>query len=182
MSSDAHPRIYVACLAAYNSGVLHGVWIDAAQDADAIEAEIKAMLKTSPMPDAEEWEIHDSEEMAGVSGHDLEVISQVALLIQAHGTGAVEGYISHVGQGNLKAEIDNFSDIYIGCYTSESSFCEAHLGEDGGICSAAEGIQVFDGSTLDQYIDWDTIANDAFINSYFSHRESHDRLHVYLRQ
>ncbi len=36
------PRIYVACLAAYNNGHLHGAWIDAAQDAwsiyDAVQA------------------------------------------------------------------------------------------------------------------------------------------------
>lgn len=25
------PRVYVACLAAYNSGFLHGAWIDAGQ-------------------------------------------------------------------------------------------------------------------------------------------------------
>ncbi|WP_426033321.1 antirestriction protein ArdA, partial [Caulobacter sp. DWP3-1-3b2] len=27
------PRIYVACLAAYNNGWLHGVWIDVEDDA-----------------------------------------------------------------------------------------------------------------------------------------------------
>ena len=30
------PRIYVACLAAYNGGTLHGEWIDADQSADDI--------------------------------------------------------------------------------------------------------------------------------------------------
>ena len=29
--SDSNPRIYVACLAAYNNGYLHGAWIDADQ-------------------------------------------------------------------------------------------------------------------------------------------------------
>ena len=27
--ANTKPRIYVACLAAYNNGILHGVWIDA---------------------------------------------------------------------------------------------------------------------------------------------------------
>ena len=36
------PSIYVACLASYSNGVLRGAWIDAAQDADAIHAEIVA--------------------------------------------------------------------------------------------------------------------------------------------
>lgn len=44
------PRIYVACLASYNNGVLHGAWIDATQDAEAIEEDIAAMLRASPYP------------------------------------------------------------------------------------------------------------------------------------
>ncbi|KDA00731.1 antirestriction protein ArdA, partial [Hyphomonas oceanitis] len=49
-----HPRIYVACLAAYNNGRLHGAWIDAITP-DAIRAGVREMLATSPEPDAEEW-------------------------------------------------------------------------------------------------------------------------------
>jgi hypothetical protein len=45
------PRIYVACLAAYNNGKLHGRWIDAAQGIDLIWAEVQAMLQESPEPD-----------------------------------------------------------------------------------------------------------------------------------
>lgn len=41
------PIIYVAYLAAYNSGILHGRLIDAEQDADAIRDEIADMLKTA---------------------------------------------------------------------------------------------------------------------------------------
>jgi len=55
------PRIYVACLAAYNAGRLHGRWIDAAQDAADIQAEVRKMLAASPQADAEEWAIHDYE-------------------------------------------------------------------------------------------------------------------------
>jgi len=44
------PRIYVACLASYNNGVLHGEWIDAAQDVDDIRAEIAEMLRDSKYP------------------------------------------------------------------------------------------------------------------------------------
>ena len=51
------PRIYVACLAAYNNGRLHGAWIDATTP-DEIRTEVRAMLAASPEPDAEEWAIH----------------------------------------------------------------------------------------------------------------------------
>lgn len=40
-------RIYVACLAAYNSGYLHGVWIDATAEIDDIQDQINSMLESS---------------------------------------------------------------------------------------------------------------------------------------
>ena len=40
------PRIYVACLASYNAGILHGEWIDAT-DADEIREAIETMLSKS---------------------------------------------------------------------------------------------------------------------------------------
>ena len=52
------PRIYVACLAAYNNGHLHGRWITATFGEAHIHAETQAMLAASPMSDAEEWAIH----------------------------------------------------------------------------------------------------------------------------
>lgn len=44
-------RIYVACLASYNNGVLHGDWIDLeGMDADGVREEITAILRESPHP------------------------------------------------------------------------------------------------------------------------------------
>ena len=50
--SGSNPRIYVACLAAYNNGYLYGAWIDADQDPDQIRDEIAAMLARSPIKGA----------------------------------------------------------------------------------------------------------------------------------
>lgn len=54
MANQTSPRIYVACLASYNSGRLHGAWIDC-EDKEASElwAEINAMLATSPYPNVQ---------------------------------------------------------------------------------------------------------------------------------
>ena len=41
------PRIYVASLSDYNAGVLHGVWLDATQDEEELQAGITAMLDAS---------------------------------------------------------------------------------------------------------------------------------------
>lgn len=57
----ARPLIYVASLADYNNGRLHGVWIYADADRSAIEAAIESMLAASPEPYAEDWAIHDHE-------------------------------------------------------------------------------------------------------------------------
>lgn len=43
-------KLYVACLASYNNGRLHGAWIDASSDVDEMQEEIAAMLRGSPYP------------------------------------------------------------------------------------------------------------------------------------
>lgn len=58
-------RIYVACLAAYNNGKLHGRWIDTTLGEAHIWDETRAMLASSPEPDSEEWSIHDYEGFEG---------------------------------------------------------------------------------------------------------------------
>ena len=54
-------RIYVADLAAYNNGKLHGVWIEACSDMHDIWKAVSKMLKSSPEQMAEEYAIHDYE-------------------------------------------------------------------------------------------------------------------------
>lgn len=43
-------RIYAACLASYNNGVLHGRWIEASSDVDEMQEQIDAMLRESRFP------------------------------------------------------------------------------------------------------------------------------------
>jgi antirestriction protein len=66
--TDTTPCIYVADLAAYNAGYLHGVWIECCPaDADAWQQAIDEMLAASPVgEDAEEWAIHDTENWHGI--------------------------------------------------------------------------------------------------------------------
>src|SRR3954468_4463852 len=67
--SSVQPRIWVASLSDYNSGTLHGAWIDAARDESELQADIETMLAASPLTaatgePAEEWAIHDSDGFA----------------------------------------------------------------------------------------------------------------------
>ncbi len=95
----SQPRLYIADLAAYNAGILHGAWIDADQDASDIEEEIASMLEASPVPEAEEWRIDDYEGFAGyrVEPHDsLEELAAFAQLLVEHGP-IIAALVSHVG-------------------------------------------------------------------------------------
>ena len=71
------PQIYVADLAAYNNGILHGAWIDAAQSVDEIQNEIDKILNSSPEENAEEYAIHDHEGFDGFPIHEYDSIDHV---------------------------------------------------------------------------------------------------------
>jgi len=80
-------RIYVADLAAYNNGKLHGVWIDACDDINNIWEQIKAMLAASPEDFAEEYAIHDYEGFGSYALSEYEGIEtahKVACFIAEH--------------------------------------------------------------------------------------------------
>ena len=59
-------KVYIACLAAYNSGTLHGEWIEPSSDVEELSEQIKAILKKSPAPDAEEWAFHDYDDFPNI--------------------------------------------------------------------------------------------------------------------
>ena len=128
---DPDIRIYVACLAAYNNGILHGRWIDATQGEDHLFAETQAMLKTSPIPDAEEWAIHDYE---GFEGAQLEeyssfaTVTALAEFIEQHGSFGAH-LIAHFG-GHLDDAQSAFEN-YAGEYQSLEDFA-AELTEQSG--------------------------------------------------
>jgi antirestriction protein len=128
-STDTNPRIYVACLAAYNNGRLHGRWIDAAQDAKAIRAEISQMLESSPEPLAEEWAIHDYEGFGGFrlsESEDIEEVAAMAAQIVEHG----EPYLAALALSSNRAEADALMEEYCGQFNSDEAFAEQLL-EDG---------------------------------------------------
>lgn len=74
-------RFYAACLAAYNAGYLHGAWIDASSDEDEMMAEVTAMLAASPIPGAEEWAIHDYEDLPRSFG-EYTGLAQIAEFVE----------------------------------------------------------------------------------------------------
>lgn len=147
------PRIYVACLAAYNSGCLHGRWIDATTPEEIRDA-VRAMLADSPEAGAEEWAIHDYEGFEGVSLSEyasFETVCDLADFIAEHGELGAK-LMSHFG--NDLAEARAAFEDYAGAYRSAADFAE-QLHEDTGTEIP---------ESLRYYIDWQALARDMALN------------------
>lgn len=117
-------RIYVACLAAYNNGKLHGVWIDATDDIDDIQDQINEMLESSPEEDAEEWAIHDYEGYGSYRLSEYEGIQsvhEIACFIEEHGEIAAE-LLSHFS--TIDEAKKTMEENYACCYESVADFAE----------------------------------------------------------
>lgn len=117
-------RIYVACLAAYNNGKLHGVWIDATDDIDDIQDQINEMLESSPEEDAEEWAIHDYEGYGSYRLSEYEGIQsahEIACFMEEHGEIAAEllSHFSTIDEAKKAME-----ESYAGCHESVADFAE----------------------------------------------------------
>jgi antirestriction protein len=122
------PRIYVASLSDYNAGRLHGAWLDAAQAPEALLADISTMLAASPIPEAEEWAIHDYEAFAGVRLGEYESIdnvSKIALGIAEHGA-AYGAWAEYLGRSDWE-DLERFEDCYQGRWESLTDYAEDFL-------------------------------------------------------
>ncbi len=125
------PRIYVASLADYNAGRLHGAWIDATQDVEQIEAEIASMLDRSPEPVAEEWAIHDYEGFSGIGLSEQETIDRISRLAEGI---ADEGmaFATWISSCSPSEETtDRFEEAFLGHFPSRKAYGE-HIVDDFG--------------------------------------------------
>ncbi len=163
------PKIYVACLASYNAGILHGKWIDASNDLESIWTEIKEMLAASPEAEAEEFAIHDYEGFGDLSLSEYESIEHIHSLsefIEEHEEiGAA--LLAHYG-GDLE-ESKTALENYLGTYESLEDYAR-ELTE--------ETIQIPE--HLAYYINYEAMARDMDMNgSVYTITESYNRIHVF---
>ena len=147
-------RIYVACLASYNNGILHGRWIDVS-DEDTIWAEVQAMLKASPLDDVcEEWAIHDYEGFEGAyigEYYSFGRVVELADYIREHGELGAE-VLNYYG-GELKDALDAFEN-YSGEYESLADFA-FELTEQSGVEIP---------KSVKDYIDYEAMAGDMSLS------------------
>jgi len=155
------PSIYVACLASYNSSILHGEWFELdefADGADLQEAINEQVIKTSPVPFAEEWAIHDYENFEGYKvseWEDFDTLIEIASAIDEFG-----GSISAWLENGEEWDENKFKDEFIGIYDSEEAFGEEMLEGSPDYENTPESMQM--------YIDVTSYTRDLMINSYWS--------------
>lgn len=163
------PRIYVACLAAYNSGCLHGRWIDATTP-DEIWEQVRVMLADSPEQGAEEWAIHDYEGFEGANLSEyasFETVCELADFITEHGELGAK-LMSHFGDDLAEARAA-FED-YAGEYRSAADFAEELHAELGTAIP----------ESLSYYIDWQALARDMALNGEIMvFQTGFDEVHVF---
>jgi len=168
--ASLQPRIYVACLAAYNNGYLHGAWLDTSEDQWAMWEGITKMLATSPIPQAEEWAIHDHEGFGGVSIGECTGLSRIAEItgfLNEHGElGAA--VLEHFN-GDIDEARDALEQRYLGCHASLAD----HVQE------LTEGSTAIP-ETLHYYIDWEAMARDAELNGeVFTIETGYQSVHIF---
>ena len=162
-------RIYAACLAAYNHGIVHGAWIRVTTPHDIMN-QVHAMLAASPIPLAEEWAIHDYEGFEGAHLSEyasFDTFCQIAGFMAEHGDLGAQLY-NHFG-GDL-SDARTALEHYAGCFTSAADFAEN--------LHAEMGTDIPD--SLQSYIDWQEVARDMALNGdIFTLETAFDELHVF---
>jgi len=165
---DATIRIYVACLAAYNNGILHGRWIDATQGEEHIWHGIREMLKASPIPGAEEYAIHDYEGFEGRALGEYSSVSQVADLasfVDEHGALAAK-LVEHFGCIDEAREA--MEDRYHGVYPSVADFAQTLTEETTTIPE-----------NLQYYIDWERMGRDLAMCDILAIETGFEEVHIF---
>ena len=150
ITPDPDPiRIYVACLAAYNNGHLHGEWIEVTDEASIWEA-VQAMLFRSPIEEAEEWAIHDYMGFEGAEVGEYYSFENVVELAD---------YIRE--RGELGAQVLNY---YGGNIEDAKARFDEYAGEYDSLADYAEELTEQTGETIPErlapYIDYKAMAYD----------------------
>jgi len=163
-------RIYIADLAAYNNGKLHGVWIDATDCMEDIQEQINNMLAESPEGFAEEYAIHDYEGFAGYSLGEydcIETVHDIAYFILDNPE--IGGELLSYCCGDLDKAKTDIDENYSGCYKSLADYAQ-ELTE--------ETTQIRD--SLAYYIDYERMGRDMELSGdVYTIETSFEEIHIF---
>jgi len=162
-------RIYVACLASHNNGILHGAWIDATQGEEGIWRDVSQILLKSPAGDAEEWAIHDYDGFGDVYVSEytsFETVAKYADFIETHGE---IGAKLLAYNNDIEYAREAIEDHYVGVYDRLEDYAEELTEETTQIPES-----------LRYYIDYEKMARDLAINNVMTIEVGHS-VHVFWK-
>ncbi len=167
------PSIYVACLAAYNAGFLHGSWIDCTIGSDYVKEAIRDMLADSPEECAEEYAIHDYENFGSrkVDEWDnIDELCEIAELLDDEQGELILEIMDHLGSGtSIEAAKEFLEENYRGSHKDLGEYA-FDLYEECGYAIPKE---------LQYYINWDQVGADMETNGEIFTIESCGETHVF---
>ena len=167
---NADIRIYVADLAAYNNGKLHGVWINATDDLDDIQEQVNQMLAESPEGFAEEYAIHDYEGFDGYALSEYEGLKtthEIACFIEEYPDFGGE-LLNNFG-GDLEEAKAAAEENYCGCFKSLADFAEELTEETSQIPE-----------NLAYYIDYERMGRDMELGGdVFTIETAFEEVHIF---
>ena len=171
------PSIYVAVLADYNAGNLTGEWVDLdGLDADDLREEIARILRTSKhpnvtvpcptcgdeeehpadcadchgrgeVPSAEEWAIHDYEDMPSLGEYPsvATIIEAVERITPPAGVDDDEwaAYLEHCDDVGKEPSEEDLDDCRAGSGMSELDWCEEFLESCGTLDSIPANLRAY---------------------------------------
>ena len=152
------PAIYVACLASYNRGILYGAWISLewCEDTSEISQAIQEILNGSPVPDAEEYAIHDSQSLPEFLSsqewpdlEDLNTFAEVSANVDDR-----EPYVMACDNESRILTEDEFRECYYGHWSSPAAFAEDYYDQQGVLRDLP--------TELAYAIDWERVWDSEF--------------------
>lgn len=163
-------RIYVADLAAYNNGRLHGVWINARDDLDATKTQVNKMLAKSPESFSKEFSIHDYEGFCGYA------LSEYAVIEAAHDIAYfIVDYPDSGGKllnhfcGDLEETRTVADKNYYSCYKSLADYAQEFTKETTQIPG-----------NISYYIDYERVNRDMELSGdVFTIKTGHETVHIF---
>lgn len=170
------PSIYVACLASYNAGKLHGQWIDCTIGYEYVQEAIRDMLKSSSEPYAEEWAIHDYEGFEGYKvseWEDIIELCELAEVLDSENGELMVAIKDHLGSGTTLQEAKEFlENNYMGCHKDLGDYASSSCDDRGDL----KGIPNY----IRWHIDFDSMGRDWEYSGDIFTITMEDGMHVFL--
>lgn len=166
-------KMYAACLASYNAGVLHGEWFDLEdyiENPEGLLEDIQEkVLATSSQENAEEWAAHDYDSVSGFGEYpDVTALLEHVRLVSEYGD-AWKAYVDHVGSHYATEE--GFQDAQMGECDSPEDWAQEFLESTGALESIPENLRY--------YFDFAAYARDAQMSGDVSFVEFEGTVYVF---